>query len=144
VDFIAEFLIQLLVQIIIELLWEVLLEGLFHGLGEVLVRRTARFVLGALVGLGFGWQWGHHLTGGSSWPKLLWVSLVLGVAALALAVGRAGSPAEPSRSGDQQSGWAALVAVPWRWSVERLVGFAIINAGIAVGIVASFHRAGLG
>lgn len=140
-DFIAELLIQLIVQFVIEVLWDLLLESLLRGLAEALVRRTGRFVLGGLVGLGFGWAWGHHLMGGSSWPKLLWVSLLLGGIALVLAAGRAGAPNDIVTSASRPRRVAAVLAPPWRWSAERLVGFAIINAGIAAGIALSFGPA---
>lgn len=142
-DFVAELLIQLIVQLVVEVLWDLLLEGLFRGLAEALVRRTGRFVLGALMGFGFGSAWGHHLTGGSSWPKLLWVSLLLGGTALVLAAGRAGAAADGASAERRQPALRDLLAPPWRWSAERLVGFTIINAGIAAGIALSFRPAGL-
>jgi hypothetical protein len=138
-DFIAELLIQLIVQLVVEVLWDLLLESLFRGLAEALVRRTGRFVLGAMVGCGFGWAWGHHLTGGTSWPKLLWVSLILGGTALVLAAGRAGAASGGDSAAGRRSAWTEVFAPPWSWSAERLVGFTIINAGIAAGIAISFR-----
>jgi hypothetical protein len=141
VDFVIEFVIQFIVQVLIDVLWDALLEGMLRGLAELLFRRVGRFVLSALFGFGCGWFWGHHLTGGSSWPKLLWVSLVLSGTALALAAGRAGATSERLPAGGRQFPWTALLAPPWRWSAERLLAFTTINAAIATGIAVSFRPA---
>jgi len=129
---VIELLVQLVVQLVVEIIGDLLIETSLRGVANVLRNRVGRYVLGAVVGLGVGVGWGQHLSGQQSWPRLLWVSLLLGAVALVLAVGRAGAPVVV------RSGWRAQFAWPWQWSADRLVGFAFINAGLAVGVVVGF------
>ena len=134
-DFIVEVLIQLFVQFVVEVIGDLLLGSAWHGVARTLTSRIGRYVVGAVVGLGFGLAWGHHLTGGAQWPKLLWVSIALGAAAFVLAVTRPRS-AEPS-----SFGWREVLDPPWRWSEDRLLGFALLNGCIALGILIAFRPA---
>ena len=132
-DFLVEVLVQLLVQLFVEVIGDLLLESAFHGVARTLASRIGRYVVGGVVGLGFGLAWGHHLTGGSHWPKLLWVSLALGAAAFVLAVTR------PRASQPSPFGWRDALAPPWRWSEDRLLGFTLLNGCIALGILIAFR-----
>ncbi len=87
---------------------------------------------GLIVGLAWGW----HVSGSSTWPRLLWVSLTLALAAGLLAVGRVGAP--PDRASDGAARRQGLVP-PWTWSAERLVGLAILDLGLAVGTAVTFE-----
>lgn len=135
-----DFLIEAVIQIVVELFGEIVLEGVFHGVVAVLRRQIGRWITGGLLGLAFGVAWGRHLSGGTHYPRLLWVSLALAVLALVLALGR---PRERRPgSGDLRSGldprW--LLTPPWKWAAERLVGVAFINSGLAVGVLIAFSK----
>lgn len=129
-DFILELLFQLVVQLVFEILGEALLEGGARGAATILRNRVLRSALGALLGFGFGLFWGAHLSGGAHWPRLLWVSLSLAVAAAAWATGR-----------ERGAGWERPFALPWTWSAERLYGFAALNVALAAGIAVTFRPA---
>jgi hypothetical protein len=134
VDFLVELVVQLVVQVVMELLYELLLRFAWTAAAHLVRTLVSSFVLSFVAGLGVGVAWGHYLAGNQTWPKLFWVSVALGLAAFAYAMtrdDRVGRPNEPLRPGD-------LLSPPWRWSSERLVGFALINAGIAAGIALAF------
>jgi hypothetical protein len=134
VDFLLELLVQLVVQVVVELLYELLLRAAWHGAAALVRNVLSGLALSFLAGLGLGILWGMHLYGNETWPKLFWVSVGLGLLAFAYAMTRpAGfAPRTEARRG------GALLAPPWQWDPERLVGFALINAGIALGIAGSF------
>ena len=134
-----ELVVQAVVYLAVELAGEALVQGGAHGAPRVLRSRTGRHVALGLTGLAVGLAWGWHLSGSQSWPRLLWVSLVLALAAGLLAAGRAGAP-----PADRSYVLARrrLPVPPWLWSAERLVGFAILNLGLAVGIPATFRHGG--
>jgi hypothetical protein len=132
VDFLVELLVQFVVQVVLELLGELLIEVGYHGTAKVLRNRITRNLLGMAAGLGVGLAWGQHLSGGAHWPKLLWVSLVLAVAAAVLA-GR--------RPRGQGAGWEQPLSPPWRWTAERLFGFCLLNLALATGILLTFRPA---
>jgi hypothetical protein len=90
--FLLELLVQAVVYLIVELVGEGLLQAGAHGAARVLRSRTGRYVVIGLTGLGVGLTWGWYLSGSSTWPRLLWVSLVFALAAGLLAVGRVGAP----------------------------------------------------
>ncbi|MCW2584930.1 MAG: hypothetical protein JWN55_446 [Frankiales bacterium] len=124
-DFVAELVLQFLIQVV----FEILAEGAFEVFAKT---RLGRLLFGLLVGIGFGLAWGAHLSGGAHWPKLLWVSLVAGVVALVRAMG---SP----RDGREPRGfWSFITQWPWQWSFDRLLGFSLMNLGIAAGIYVAF------
>lgn len=129
-----EFLIQIVAQILVELVGDLLLRNAFHGVANALRSTIGRYVVGALVGFGFGLGWGDHLSGQTTWPKLLWVSLALAGVALVLAVKTAGSPTEDDRT----LTWHDVMSPPWRWSRDRLLGFVVINLAVAGGIGLTF------
>lgn len=62
---------------------------------------------------------------------------VFALAAGLLAVGRVGAPHPGALDG---RGWRQALVPPWLWSAERLVGFAILNIGLAVGIPTTFDH----
>lgn len=130
-------MLELLFQFLIEFVGEWLLQQSFRGASRVARSRTGRLTVSALIGSAGGAAWGAHLRDGETWPRLLWVSLVLAAIALVLAVGRQGAESQPRGTG---RGFRAVsrevVLPPWRWGAERLVGFALINLGISVGIFA--------
>jgi hypothetical protein len=132
VDFVIELLVQAFVQVVVELLGDGLLNLGRHGARQVISSRASRYVLGTLAGLGLGAAWGAHLAGGETWPKLFWVSIALGLGAFALAIARADVVRPPSLAVRD------LLSPPWKWESERLMGFALINAGLAVGIAITF------
>lgn len=135
--FLIELLVQAVAYLVVELIGEGLLQAGAHGAVRVLRSRTGRLVVSALTGLGAGLSWGWHVSGSPTWPQLLWVSLVLALAAGMLAAGRAGAPPEPAQAlGDVV--WRRALLPPWLWPAERLVGLAILNLGLAVGITMTF------
>ena len=69
-------------------------------------------------------------------PKSLWVSIGLAGVFAAFAVVRAvkGRPFSERH----------VLFVPWRWSVLRLVSFAVMNVAAAAGIAAGFTPRPLG
>ena len=140
-DFLLEVVIQVFLQFVVDFVAEYLLQAGFRSASNVLRSRAGRLLVGALVGAGFGYAWGHHLSGGESWPKLLWVSIALGACAAVGAAYRAARPARLVRPDDVPGGdgvVSELLSPPWRWDVERLAEFAVLNAAIAIGIGAGF------
>ena len=139
-----EILFELVFEILGQIIFEFLLEGTFRGLARVLSNRIVRSVLGTglgvAVGYGGGYWWGSRLTelGRTGPPKSLWVSIGLAVLFITLAVVQA--LRRESRREDAESRRERLAAAlaPWRWSVVRLLGFALLNAAAAVGIAAGF------
>ncbi len=129
--------IELLAYLVAEVVGDLLLEGGARGAVRVLRTRTGRYVTAALSGLGFGLVWGYALRGGPTWPRLLWVSLALGAAALLLAAGRAGAQQPPVGAGTRL--WRRALVPPWLWSAERLVGVAVLNGALALGIASAFR-----
>jgi hypothetical protein len=134
-DFLGELLVQIVIQFVVEVIGDLLIDTAFRGLARALQTALGRYVTGAVLGLGIGLAWGHHLSGSATWPKLLWVSLGLAAAALVLA---------PSRPAGVAAGslWRQALTPPWRWPASRLVGFAVLNLAIAAGIALTF-RSGL-
>lgn len=133
-----EFVIQVLAQIIVELVGDVLLGNAFRRVVNVLRSAIGRAVVGGLIGFGFGLAWGDHLSGQSTWPKLLWVSLALAGVALVFAVRAAGRPAAGAPTAIVGETWRDLMTPPWRWRPDRLLGFVVINLAIAGGIGLAF------
>lgn len=132
-------LIELIFYLVVEVLGDLLLEGASHGAARVLRSRTGRFVLSGACGLGIGLGWGFYLRGADTWPRLLWVSLVIALVAALIAVGRKGAPDEVAARG--RRGWRRSLVPPWLWPAERLVALAVLNISLAAGIVATFRPA---
>lgn len=130
-------LLELIVYLVVEVVGDLLLEGAAHGAARVLRSRTGRFMISGLCGFGVGLGWGLHLRGADNWPRLLWVSLVVALVATLIAAGRKDAPDEAAARGD--IGWRRSLVPPWLWSAERLVALAILNLGLATGIVWTFR-----
>ena len=132
VDFIVELLVQFIVQVVVEVVGQYLLSKALDRAATVLTTRIGRYVIGAVLALGFGIGWGEHLSSRAHWPKLLWVSLGLAVVAGFLARRRRSYGEHPGLT------WRTVFAPPWRWSRQRLIGFAVINLALALGIVVGY------
>jgi hypothetical protein len=133
VDFLAELVVQLVVQFVVEVVFELLLRFAWKGAAHLVRNVVSGFVLSFLAGLGLGWLWGAHLAGNDTWPKLFWVSIAMGLVSFAYAMTRPDLAPQADRLS-----LTALLTPPWRWDGERLVGFALLNAGIALGIGLAF------
>lgn len=144
-DFVVELLIQLVVQVVVELIAEWLLEVSCRTLGRALKSQTGLYVISVLIGLGFGFFWGKHLSGQAHWPKLLWISLALAALGLGTAARRWATSYEGPMSSfgtdvaAQPQAWRAALLAPWRWPAPRLFGFALLNLAIAAGIGVGFR-----
>ncbi|GAC1369536.1 MAG: hypothetical protein NVSMB32_14330 [Actinomycetota bacterium] len=130
-------IVELFVQVLFQVLGEFLVEAGFHGAARVLTSRVGRFLVAAGAGFGAGFWWGARLStrGRVHEPRALWVSLALAALAglAALWRWRRGGPV------DKQSVGQSVVSPPWRWPAYRLVGLAILNAAVAVGVAIGFH-----
>lgn len=98
-----------------------------------MVKAVLGLAVGAAVGFGGGYWWGSRLTelGRTDPPRSLWVSIALAGAFVALAVVRAVRRRRPVADD-------TVTLAPWRWSVLRLLGFAVLNVAVAAGIAAGF------
>jgi hypothetical protein len=129
----VDFVFELVVQVVLELFGELLLEVGAHGAAGTVRNRVARRAAAATLGALGGVLWGLHLSGGASWPRLLWVALALAAAALVLRTGRPPSPTEgEARRRD-------LLSLPWHWPAARLSDFVVLNVGIAAGVVVGYR-----
>lgn len=128
-----DFIFEVLFQFIFEVLGEFLFEAGFHGAARVLRSRVGRYVVASMAGLGAGIWWGARLSekGRVQEPRTLWISLGLTAFAGLAAIWRwrRGPP----------FGKQSIVSAPWRWPAYRLVGFAILNAAVAVGVAIGFQ-----
>ena len=135
---IVEFLLEIVGQLVVEVLISLVGQGVAALLRNRVVKAVLGLVTAAAVGYGGGYWWGARLTelGRTDPPKSLWVSIGFAGVFLALAVVRAvkGRPFSERR----------MLFVPWRWSVLRLAGFAVMNASAAAGIAAGFTPRALG
>jgi hypothetical protein len=75
-----------------------------------------------------------HLADRAALLKLVWVSLTLAVAALAL-TRLGGARARRDDPVSAQAFSKRLLAPPWKWPSMRLIDFALLNVAIAVGTV---------
>ena len=139
-----EIVLELLFEIVGQVVFEFLLEGVFRGVARLLSNRIVRVVLGGglavAVGYGGGYWWGSRLTelGRTDPPKSLWVSVSLVVFFLALALVRMARREVREENASPQREWIAERLLPWRWSLGRLLGFALLNAAVAAGIAVGF------
>ena len=124
-----DFILELLVQFVVQVVFEILGEFAFEALAKT---RWGRWLSGTALGFLFGALWGDHLSGGAHWPKLLWVSAAMAVLAFTLCLGRSPSPKR------DVGFWDYLLQLPWEWSFDRLLGFGLINVGLAAGILLTF------
>ena len=138
-----EIIFELIFEFLGQIVLEFLLDGLGRGVARVLRNRVVKAVLGlavgAAVGFGGGYWWGSRLTelGRTEPPRSLWVSIALAGVFVALAVVRAVRRRRPVAHD-------GVTHAPWRWSVLRLLGFALMNAAAAAGIAAGFTPRALG
>lgn len=125
-----------------ELLVDLLVTVLFEGVGEAVVggRRkagapswVARTVVLAVLGLGGGWAWGAHLSeaGRVALPRTFWTALLIGGVAFALLLWRLWQP--------RWTDSPAVLAPPWEWPAERVLGFLALSLAVAVGVWAGFE-----
>lgn len=129
---VVEFIFEFLFQFLFEVVGEFLIDAGYHGTARVLRSRVGRFAIASAAGLGAGLWWGVRLTerGRVQEPRALWISL--GLAAVT-GLGALWRWKRGARAGNQ-----SVVSPPWRWPAERLVGFAVLNAAVALGIVIGF------
>ena len=129
---------ELVFQLLFELLAEALFEAGFRGTARALRGAPTRLVLAVVAGGAFGLWWGDRLSDVSLGhrPRLLWVSLALGVVALVAAAVR--RPTGPAMTGGRTEALRTLVD-PRRWGRLRLLGLAVLNLAIAVGIAVTYH-----
>lgn len=153
-----EILFELVFEILGQFILEILMEGTFRGVARVLKNRIVRVVLGAglavAAGYAAGYWWGSRLTelGRTDPPTSLWVSMGLAAVFLTIAAVQALRRASPIETVTDPSPQAPPLyrrriadrLVPWRWSVARLLGFALLNASAGAGIAAGFTPRALG
>lgn len=137
-----DFIFEALVQVLFEIVGQILVEAGFHATAVVLRSRIGRYVVASAAGLGGGIWWSARLSarGRVQEPRALWVSIGL----MALAVLLAARQRTGSHGHEELPGLRSVIAPPWKWPVYRLVGFALLNAAIAVGIAVSFRPHPLG
>lgn len=146
------FLLEIVFEAVFQFVAEVVLETGSRGLGRLLSSRIGRGVIGLaalVVACGGGWWWGRRLAGAghTGWPTALWISVGLTVVSALLAVlrrHRAQASPRPSTAAPASGGDDLRVMVglaPWRWPPGRLVGFAILNAAVATGVVVGIDPA---
>jgi hypothetical protein len=132
-----DFLFEFLFQILFEIVGEALIEWGFRGAASVLRSRIGRYSISIIAGFGFGAWWGSYLSdsGIGHQPRLLWISIAAGIAALIAAFIRA----ERAMSVREVRLSAVRAAIaPWDWPTHRLVAFGLMNLAIAAGIVVGF------
>jgi hypothetical protein len=105
--------------------------------GRAARAEIARYLLTSLVGAACGFGWGWHLAGQPHPPKLLWVSIALGIGAL-LRSRRIAKADDGSVSFPAVTPWREALASPRRWPAERWRDFAVLNAAIAAGVLGGF------
>lgn len=138
-----DFLFEIVFQVVFEVVGELFMEFGFKASARVVRSKLGRAAVSSVVGFGFGVWWGAHLAGqgGSHRPRLLWVSLAVALAAGVGALWRRRQARERPREGVQR---VIVFLAPWRWPAFRLVGFALLNAAIAAGILTGWHPPTLG
>ena len=133
-----DFLIELILQFIGQIVVEVIFEAVQPRLARAFRTRLGRYALAALVGGGFGLGWGWHLTNQPHPPKLLWVSILLAVAATVLAQGKRGTD-DGSASVATQTPWRVVLTPPTRWSSDRWIDFVVLNLAMTAGILGGYY-----
>lgn len=132
-----DFIFELLIQVAFEVLGEFLVEIGFKGAAAVVRSRVGRAGIALVAGFGGGLWWGVRLStrGRVQEPRALWVSIALATAA---ALGTARRYAHGA-SQEDALGLRSVLTPPWRWPAYRLLGFSLLNAAIALGIIIGFH-----
>lgn len=145
-----DFLLELVFQVVFEILGEILVEIGFKASARVLRSKLGRGAVSLVVGFVFGVCWGAHLAdrGSAHRPRLLWVSLAMAVVAGIAGLWQLRRAEVDDRAGlqcDQGGAQRVIVLlVPWRWPSYRLIGFALLNAAIAAGILTGWRPPALG
>ena len=139
-----EIILELLFELVGQVVFEILLEGVFRSVARLLSNRIVRAILGAGLavagGYWAGYWWGSRLTelGRTDPPKSLWVSAGLAAFFVVLALVRTvRGEARLDRAAPHRERIAERL-LPWRWSLGRLLGFALLNTAVASGIAAGF------
>jgi hypothetical protein len=130
-----DFLFEFLFQVLFEIVAEVLVELGFRGAAKAVPSRIGRAVLATSAGFAFGLWWGDRLSDTSlvHRPRLLWISLAVTVLAIVQGAAVRGGPDR-----DRDAPRWRQVLDPRVWPGERLLTFALLNAGIAAGIAIGF------
>ena len=140
-DFILEALLNLIGQLLFEWLAEKAMERAAPQLARFFSLRIVRTGIAGVIGFTFGCIWGAVLSGpGHREPRLLYVSLAFGGAALMAASFRG---VNPPRTTDEhgRSRWSVLLELPTSWGWRRWIDVVVLNAGIVLGILATFSNA---
>jgi hypothetical protein len=138
-----EFLLEIVFEFLFQFLFEVFVDAAGRGIAGALSNRFTRLAISsvfvAAVGFAGGFWWGTRLSEvRTTPPKLLYVSIALAFAFALLAVMRARSG---ERLGDDNPLAIRFGEPPWRkgyWTTTRLISFAVVNVGVALGVVAGF------
>ena len=145
-----EVILEILFEGVFQLILEILSELGFRGVGKLLSNRVVRWVLGtvsaAALAYGAGWWWGNRATeaGDTEIPTSFFVSIGLAVVFTVLAVARA---VRGRRRDTFRVTWSDLfdepaesfrLMSPVHWSALRLVGFALVNVAVALGVHAGY------
>lgn len=137
----VEFVLELVAQIVLEFVFEGIGEAGYDGVRAVWRHVVGRAFVHGLAGLAFGAWWAERLDDGVRTvpPNLLWVSLVLAVGGTVGALVAAHLDRDQAASGPQPrpNGFA-----PWTWPPSRWVLFAVLNAGLATGVLVAFDGPG--
>ena len=141
----VEIILELFFEFVGQIVLESLLDSAFRPIARVLANRVVRMVLGVSLAMSVGYAagnwWGSRLSelGRTEPPRSLWVSIALAVAFAALAPLRAlRSTTVIADTGPAAAPRSRPPILPWQWSPARLLGFALLNASVASGIVVGF------
>jgi hypothetical protein len=136
-------ILELLFEFVFQVVFEVLVEAGFEGAGKALSNRVVRIVLGVVLavggGYGFGYWWGQRQSGpgDTDLPTSFWVSIALAIAFAAFGLYRllrARAGVTPTGPPEDVLERVTRIANPLDWGPARLLGFALLNASLAVGV----------
>jgi hypothetical protein len=135
----VDFFFELLIQLIIEVVTAIVFDLGLKAAATALLSRTFRWSLMVVGGLSAGVWWGLRLSaqGRDHEPNALWVSLSFALIAVLLYVRISRKTTDSDRSRESRKRFAP----PWRWAPDRLIAFALLNVGVAVGIAVAFRPA---
>ncbi len=138
-----EFILEIVFEFLFQFLFEVVIDAVGRGISGALSNRFTRLALSSVFVAAFGYAggywWGARLSDvRTAPPKLLYVSIALACAFALLAVIRARNG---QRVGDDDPLTIRFGEPPWRkgyWTTTRLMSFAVVNVGVALGVVTGF------